>query len=80
MESAFDIAGKNIANPSSILLSTKMMLEWLAVKYNDNDALNEGKRIEEAIISLLKQNKKTKDIGGNLSTTEFTKLLAVSMY
>jgi 3-isopropylmalate dehydrogenase len=77
---AFDIAGKNIANPSSILLSTKMMLEWLAIRHNDYGALNEGNRIEEVIISLLKQNKKTKDIGGNLSTTDFTKLLAISMY
>lgn len=77
---AFDIAGKNIANPSSILLSTKIMLEWLADKYNDKDAFNEGQRIENVITSLLKQNKKTKDIGGKLSTTEFTKLFAISMY
>jgi 3-isopropylmalate dehydrogenase len=77
---AFDIAGKNIANPSSILLSTKMMLEWLADKYNDPDAFNIGQRIEEVIISLLKQNKKTKDIGGKLSTTDFTKLVTSSMY
>lgn len=49
---AFDIAGKNIANPSSILLSTKMMLEWLADKYNDKDAFNEGQRIENVITSL----------------------------
>jgi 3-isopropylmalate dehydrogenase len=77
---AFDIAGKNIANPSSILLSTKMMLEWLADKYNDKNAFNEGQRIENVIISLLKQNKKTKDIGGKLSTTEFTNLFAISMY
>ena len=77
---AFDIAGKDIANPTSILLSTKMMLEWLADKYNDLDAFNIGQHIEEVIISLLKQNKKTKDIGGNLSTTDFTKLIASSMY
>lgn len=77
---AFDIAGKNIANPSSILLSTKMMLEWLADKYNDKDAFSEGQRIENVITSLLKQNKKTKDIGGKLSTTEFTNLFAISMY
>lgn len=77
---AFDIAGKNIANPSSILLSTKMMLEWLADKYNDKNAFNEGQRIENVITSLLKQNKKTKDIGGKLSTTEFTNLFAISMY
>src|SRR5437867_7456724 len=45
--SAFDIAGKNVANPSSILLSTKMMLEWLGDKYNDDDLFNEGRRIED---------------------------------
>src|SRR5919199_63294 len=77
---AFDIAGKNIANPSSILLSTKMMLEWLADRYDDRDAFKIGQRIEEIIISLLKQNKKTMDMGGNLSTMDFTKLVASSMY
>ena len=78
--SAFDIAGKNIANPSSILLSTKMMLEWLGDKYKDDGPFKESRRIEDAITSLLRQNKKTKDIGGTLSTTDFTKLIAISMY
>jgi 3-isopropylmalate dehydrogenase len=57
-----------------------MMLEWLADKYNHPDAFNIGQRIEDVIISLLKQNKKTKDIGGKLSTTDFTKLVATSLY
>jgi 3-isopropylmalate dehydrogenase len=78
--SAFDIAGKNIANPSSILLSAKMMLEWLGEKYKDDGPFNESRRIEDAITNLLRQNKKTKDIGGTLSTTDFTKLIAISMY
>jgi len=77
---AFDIAGKNAANPSSILLSAKMMLEWLANKYSDKNAMAEGKRIEDAIISALKKGNKTKDIGGNLSTSEFTELVAKAMY
>ena len=77
---AFDIAGKNAANPSSILLSAKMMLEWLANKYSDKNAVAEGKRIEDAIISALKKGNKTKDIGGNLSTSEFTELVAKAMY
>lgn len=77
---AFDIAGKNAANPSSILLSSKMMLEWIADKYNDKKASEEGKRIEDAIVRLLGQNKKTKDIGGSLTTTEFTDLVARTMY
>jgi 3-isopropylmalate dehydrogenase len=77
---AFDIAGKDIANPSSILLSVKMMLEWLADKYDDRGALREGQRIESAMIGLLRKNRKTKDIGGKLTTTDFTKLLSLSMY
>jgi 3-isopropylmalate dehydrogenase len=77
---AFDIAGKNAANPSSILLSTKMMLEWLAQKNNDKPTAEHGTRIENAIISLLKQDKKTKDVGGKLSTTEFTCLVEKEMF
>ncbi|HET7147960.1 MAG TPA: isocitrate/isopropylmalate dehydrogenase family protein [Candidatus Nitrosopolaris sp.] len=77
---AFDIAGKNIANPSSILLSLKMMLEWISDKYHDRAALQQGHRIESALVVLLEKNLKTKDIGGKLTTTEFTKLLSLSMY
>jgi 3-isopropylmalate dehydrogenase len=77
---AFDIAGKNIANPSSIFLSAKMMLEWLAAKHRDKDASENGQRIEKVITRLLKENKKTKDIGGKLSTMEFTRLVATSLY
>jgi 3-isopropylmalate dehydrogenase len=72
---AFDIAGKNIANPSSIFLSTKMMLEWIGEKFKDPLLFTEAVKIETAIISLLNQNYKTKDIGGKLSTSEFSRML-----
>ena len=77
---AFDIAGKNIANPSSILLSTKMMLDWLSYKNNDKDALMQGKKIEDAIFVLLEQNNKTRDIGGELTTKEFANLVKNILY
>jgi len=77
---AFDIAGKNAANPSSILLSAKMMLDWLGERHGDKGTIMEGKRIEDAIVSALKKGSKTKDIGGKLSTTEFTELVAKAMY
>jgi 3-isopropylmalate dehydrogenase len=57
-----------------------MMLEWLADKYDDRGAFREGQRIEVAMIELLRKNRKTKDIGGKLTTTDFTKLLSLSMY
>lgn len=67
---AFDIAGKNIANPTSFILALKMMFEWLSQKYKDKNLLYQASKIDEAINTLFKNNIKTKDIGGRLSTTE----------
>jgi len=70
---AFDIAGQNIANPSSFLLSIKMMFDWLGAKNNDSKCLEVGAKLESVIFELVKKGIRTKDIGGNKSTTEFTK-------
>ena len=70
---AFDIAGKNIANPSSFLLSIKMMLDWLGKKNTDSKSFDVGNRLESVIFDLVKSGVKTKDIGGEHSTSEFTK-------
>ncbi len=70
---AFDIADKNIANPSSFLLSLKMMLDWLGAKHNDSKCMQVGERLESTIFDLVKSGVKTKDIGGDKSTLEFTK-------
>jgi len=77
---AFDIAGKNIANPSSIFLTIKMMLEWIGEKFKDPLLFIEAVKIENAIVTLLKQNNKTIDIGGKLSTTEFTRMVIDNLY
>ena len=70
---AFDIAGQNIANPSSFLLSIKMMLDWLGNKHNDLKCIQAGAKLESTIFDLVKSGVKTKDIGGKKSTTEFTR-------
>jgi 3-isopropylmalate dehydrogenase len=70
---AFDIAGKNIANPSSFLLSIKMMFDWLGSKHNDSKCIEVGQKLESTIFDLVKSGIKTKDIGGDSSTLEFTK-------
>ncbi|MFQ5781892.1 MAG: isocitrate/isopropylmalate dehydrogenase family protein [Nitrosopumilus sp.] len=69
---AFDIAGQNIANPSSFLLSIKMMCDWLGAKNNDSKCIEVGTKLEQTIFDLVKTGVKTKDIGGEMSTTEFT--------
>jgi len=70
---AFDIAGKQIANPTSFILSIKMMLEWLGNKHGDNKCIEIGQKLENIIYDLAKNNIKTKDTGGDKTTIEFTK-------
>ena len=69
---AFDIAGKQAANPSSFILSAKMMFEWLGMKNNDQKCFTVAKKIEAAVYGVVQKGIKTKDIGGNITTSEFT--------
>ena len=68
---AFDIAGKQAANPSSFILSAKMMFEWLAMKNDDKKCYQVAKTIEDAVYEVVRDGTKTKDIGGNKTTREF---------
>ena len=72
--SAPDIAGKNIANPVSLIGSTAMLLDWLGKK-NNNPILKEIAELIENTIdkTIINPELRTPDIGGKLSTTEFTK-------
>ncbi len=79
---AFDIAKKNIANPSSMFLSIKMMFDWLGSKNKngEEDNLNDlGKKIENTLTNLLKENLKTIDVGGDMHTDEFTKMFVTKL-
>lgn len=70
---AFDIAGQGIANPSSFILSAKMMLEWLGKKHNDSKCFDVAKKLESAVYGVVNKGIKTRDIGGTKTTSEFTK-------
>lgn len=69
---AFDIAGKEIANPSSFILSIKMMLDWLGNRNNDKKCIEIAGKLESTIYSVVKDGIRTKDIGGDKTTSEFT--------
>ena len=74
--SAPDIAGKNIANPVSLIGSTAMLLDWLGKKNNNSQLKEIAELIENAIDKMvINPETRTPDIGGKLSTTEFTKKL-----
>ena len=67
--SAPDIAGKNIANPCSMILSASMMLDYLGEWEISN-------RIKESVEKVIADCKiKTPDLGGNATTMEMTKAI-----
>ncbi len=67
--SAPDIAGKNIANPSALLLAFALMLEALG-------KLKEANTLREVLAKVVEEGQVvTPDIGGHASTTEFTQAI-----
>jgi isocitrate dehydrogenase (NAD+) len=64
--SAPDIADKNLANPTALLLSALMMLDHIGERQR-------AERIRGALARLLSERQiRTRDLGGQASTTEFT--------
>jgi isocitrate dehydrogenase (NAD+) len=63
--SAPDIAGKGIANPSAQLFAAAMMLDHIG-------ELDRAQRIRDAIAQVIvKDNIRTRDLGGTATTQEF---------
>ena len=67
--SAPDIAGKNIANPTSVILASIQMLEYLGMQ-------DKAERIREAVRTTIESGDRvTRDLGGTASTSEFTQAI-----
>ncbi|MCB9611001.1 MAG: NAD-dependent isocitrate dehydrogenase [Sandaracinus sp.] len=69
--SAPDIAGQGIANPLSLLMSGVMMLNHMAHEMGLSDCKPAADAIKSAYNRALAEGDKTRDIGGNLGTSEF---------
>lgn len=72
--SGMSIAGKNQANPTSMLISSIMMLRYLGLpRFAD--------QISSALNSVLTEGLvKTKDIGGTATTSDFTKAVIHNLH
>jgi 3-isopropylmalate dehydrogenase len=75
--SAPDIAGKNIANPASLIGSAAMLLAWLGERRGDDKLVRAGSAIEAALDRVIaKPDGRTPDMGGALGTDAFGALVA----
>jgi 3-isopropylmalate dehydrogenase len=70
--SAPDIAGRNRANPTSLILSAAMLLDWRARRHGDGHLALAAGLIEKAIDTVLNDPaRRTADLGGPLGTVAF---------
>jgi isocitrate dehydrogenase (NAD+) len=68
--SAPDIAGQGIANPSAQMLAAAMMLDHMG-------ELDRAQRVRDAIQdTIVRDNVRTRDLGGTASTEEFGRAVA----
>jgi isocitrate dehydrogenase (NAD+) len=71
--SAPDIAGRNLANPIALVLSSAMLLDHLG----EHEAAD---RVRAAINAVLREGKKlTRDLGGHSGTTEIAEAIAAKL-
>ncbi len=67
--SAPDIAGKNMANPTALLLASALMLDYLKMQ-------EPAERVRQCVRTTIgKQDRLTADLGGKSGTTDFTQAL-----
>ena len=70
--SAPDIAGQNIANPTALMLSAGMLLDWLGDRNGREDLTDAEQLLREAIDAQLSdESGRTTDLGGPLGTDAF---------
>ena len=70
--SAPDIAGRDLANPIAMNLSSAMLLDWLGSRHDDSRLADAASRLEAGIAATVAKGVSTKDLGGNASCSAFT--------
>jgi 3-isopropylmalate dehydrogenase len=70
--SAPDIAGRGLANPIAMILSSAMLLDWLGTRHGDERAADAAVRVEAGVRAAVRGGVATRDLGGSASTDEFT--------
>jgi 3-isopropylmalate dehydrogenase len=66
--SAPDIAGRDVANPVSLILSAALLLAWFGERIGDARYEAAARAIEQAVATAMQAGRATKDVGGTLGT------------
>jgi 3-isopropylmalate dehydrogenase len=78
--SAPDIAGTNVANPLSLILSAAMLLGWYGRRNKERPFESAAAAIEKSVEAAIAAGESTADIGGQLGTRETGDAVAARVY
>jgi len=74
-----DIMGQGKANPTGMILSAAMMLDWLADKHGLESATEAGERIERAVDKVYADGIKPMEFGGANGTADIAKAVLAAL-
>jgi len=74
-----DIMGQGKANPTAMILSTAMMLDWLADKHGLGSATEAAERIEQAVDKAYAGGIKPFELGGENGTADIVKAVMAAL-
>lgn len=77
--SAPDIAGQNIANPFSQVISASMLLAWYGQRKSKSAFIEASKALNEAVAQAIAAGEATRDVGGTLGTRETGQALSARL-
>lgn len=74
-----DIMGQGKANPTGMILSTAMMLDWLSDKHGIEGAAEAGERIERAVDKVYADGIRPMEFGGSNGTADIAKAVIAAL-
>ncbi|MGD9766335.1 MAG: isocitrate/isopropylmalate dehydrogenase family protein [Pseudolabrys sp.] len=74
-----DIMGQGKANPTAMILSAAMMLDWLADKHDHEPAADAAQRIERAVDDAFRSGIKPMEFGGPDGTDAITRAVLTAL-
>ena len=74
-----DIMGQGKANPTAMILSAAMMLDWLADKHGHDGAAEAAQRIERAVDKAYAEGIRPLDVGGRSGTADMAKAVLAAL-
>lgn len=77
--SAPDIAGQGVANPTAMILSAAMMLEWLGERHDDGLCTKAAQDIQNAVEAALATGPRPRDLGGTAGTQEVVDMVVQAL-